>query len=130
MQIRRLEEENTELRNSLSKLRSRLNQVEQSVHASGDGQTVQRQTTSHVLGLVQPTVHAGAASPSSPHPNQSCYSTGDREIQFHGPSSAMFDESRQQTIDPSAPSILIDPAKKYELLGSCIKQRKHPSLHR
>jgi hypothetical protein len=42
----------------------------------------------------------------------------------------MFDESHQQTTNPSNNTVSIDPAKKYELLGSCIKQRMHPLLHR
>jgi hypothetical protein len=122
-QIRHLEDENAELRNSLSKLRSRLNQVEQSISASGGGHTIHGQPTSQVSCLAQPALQAAATTPLIPRQNQPCYSTGDREVQFHGPSSAMFDESHQPTTNPSNHTVSIEPTKKYELLGSCIKQR-------
>lgn len=131
VQIRHLEDENAELRSSLSKLRSRLNQVEQSITTSSEGSidhSSHGQSISRLPGLAKPALHA--TTPSIPLPNQPCYSTGDREVQFHGPSSAMFDESHQQTTNPSNHTVSIDPGKKYELLGSCIKQRMHPQLHR
>lgn len=128
IQIRHLEDENAELRSSLSKLKSRLNQVEQSVNVPGSGsidQSNHGQSMSQVQHPVQLTPPARTTNSSILLSNQPCYSTGDREVQFHGPSSAMFDESHQQTTIPPSPTVSIDPAKKYELLGSCIKQRMH-----
>jgi hypothetical protein len=126
-----LEDENAELRNSLSKLRSRLTQVEQSISASGSGsidQSNHGQSTSQVSHPVQPTPPAHTTDSLISLPNQTRYSTGDREVQFHGPSSAMFDESHQQTANPPNHTVSVDPAKKYELLGNCIKQRMHSMI--
>lgn len=128
VQIRHLEDENAELRSSLSKLKSRLNQVEQSISASGHSsinQSNHGQPMSQVSHPIQPTPPARTTKSTISLPNQTCYSTGDREVQFHGPSSAMFDGLHQQTTNPPNNTVPVDPAKKYELLGNCIKQRMH-----
>ncbi|EED14997.1 nitrogen assimilation transcription factor nirA, putative [Talaromyces stipitatus ATCC 10500] len=118
-QIRHLEDENAQLKSSLSKLRSRLNQVEQSNDAGDDSHHVNHRDP------MRPTVSTRLTQQTiqSSRPNQPYYSTADREVQFHGPSSALFDESHQQP-PASNRNVCVNPAKKYEILGSCIKQRQ------
>lgn len=121
-QIRRLEDENSQLRRSLARLRSqassrRVPDAENDsidMEMNSSSQLSYQESTSHPLPSSSP--------PSTLSHKKPCFSTGDREVQFHGPSSAMFDESHQQT-NTVASRITADPLHKYQLLGSSMKQR-------
>lgn len=138
VQLRLLEEENARLRLSLSRLRSRLDTEEQlqdrfdiadneldcvNLEEPGSQLPVVTKTSSSEL-ISTPDVNTITTSSTSILTrNQPWLSTGDREVQFHGPSSAMFDGQHQQNANASSSHSLTDPLKRFELLGACIKQR-------
>ncbi|KAH8689158.1 putative nitrogen assimilation transcription factor nirA [Talaromyces proteolyticus] len=118
-QIRRLEEENAQLRRSLARTRSQMN-----VERMPDTQDRQQSISVHEENNSVHQLRQMPVSRSAPDQDQACFSTGDREVQFHGPSSAMFDESNQQATESLTSGITADPLQRYQLLGACIKQRQ------
>ncbi|OKL62290.1 hypothetical protein UA08_02308 [Talaromyces atroroseus] len=120
VQIRQLEEENEELKISLSKLSS---QVKPTADQMQNARNYQEETmTDDGIEGVQHLPDTPVSASANQQPPY--LSTGDREVHFHGPSSAMFDESYHQITNSSNPGATADRSKSFQLLGACIKQRQ------
>jgi Fungal specific transcription factor domain len=138
VQIRELEEENEKLKISISSLNSQLKsnadqmqnlQDHEGESFAGHGvDDIDAHDQSHIpvtpVSASEVIAVPRTVTIFSPADKRPPYlSTGDREVHFHGPSSAMFDESSHYIVNTSNSSATANRPKSFELLGACIKQR-------